>query len=366
VDLINQSAITVCIYCGADVKVERSLRRTEPEIPPCIPSDKGDNSREYDYWNSRQLINGIINETDSQKRIEMAQALDSWSHVNEETAGFVSTIAEIMLSSDKELDMALSGIMGKLICSDDKTLCRKVIDAGEYYGFKLPGSPGLIFALSLGDAATVKLLLDIAQWAVEQGDEDYAEHALIGVQTAIGRERDHLQVCMEILIYRFMYMPEFVKNWIARFLRNHFDVGYTFMHGFVLELIDDCEIEAPHFTPLITDALKKCSGTQVRDEFLQRLDVFGFIKSNKAKAAALESLKYPPESLKAGDVEKATGIIAPMLWEEELKNAASDALSKFVWVGSEVPLPIMDLYNNRKEELPNGLIYSIELRMDKR
>lgn len=364
-ELKKFAAMKTCSFCGADVKVERSLRRLEPDIPAFIPDEKGKKGTDYDQWTASQLVKGIIKSSSPEKKLDMAKALDSWQHAHEESAGLVSTIIEIMLKSDKDLDWALSGILGKLICSNEKKLCRKVIDAGEYYGFKSPGSKGLLFALSLGDAATVKLLLEIAEWAVAQGDEEYAQEALIGVQTAIDRENKHRQICMEILIYRFLYVSEFTQKWLAGFLRNHFDVGYTYMHGFVVELIDDCEEEAPHLTPLITDALKKCGRADNRAEYLQRLDVFSFVKSSAARIAALDSLGYPPDSLKTADVEKVIKIIAPMLDMLNERIPASEALSRLVWFGTQIPTGIINLYNAKKEQLPSGLVYSIELRLNK-
>ncbi|MCE1245324.1 MAG: hypothetical protein LWY06_01635 [Firmicutes bacterium] len=365
-ELESLSAIKNCTYCGADVKVERSLRRVEPDVAAFVPQEKGDKSKQYDDWNSRQLVNGIINSSDPEEKLAMATALDSWRHANSDSAELISTIIEIMLVSDEELDRALCGLPGKLICSGETDLRRKVIDAGEYYGFKSPGSKGLLFALSLGDAATVKLLLEIAEWAVAAGDEEYAQEALYGVQTAIGRENEKRQICMEILIYRFPCLSSFTQKWFAGFLRNHFDVGYTFMHGFVVELIDDCEEEAPHLTPMITEAIKKCGGAGNRLEYLKRLEVLSFAKSVAAKNAALHTLRSLPQNLKKEDVDAALEAIIPMVEKPEYRDSAAETISSFIWFGKEMPEQILRLYENKKEKLPSGLVYSIELKLNKR
>jgi hypothetical protein len=237
-----------------------------------------------------------------------------------------------------------------------------VITAGEKYGFSYPGSKGLVFALSLGDAGTVKLLLDIAEWASKTGDENYAREALIGVQTAIGRESSRLQTCMEILMYRFLYVSKFVQEWLARFLHNHFDVGYTFMHGWMLELIDDCRSENRDLIPLLRKALDKCRRAENRQEFRRRLAAFSYLQSREAKAAACSSLGDPPEDTGEEEINTAIETLVPLFGEWDLESPAAEALSKFVWLGPAIPEPLMRLYHERARNLPAALKQGIELR----
>ena len=238
--LKGSQAIITCQFCGLESKVEMRLRKIEPDIPRVPPpKTAGNPENPYTKWSTSQLVYGILTSEDTREKIRMADALDEWFHVNEKMAGWVPDIVEVMLKSEPELDKELAGILGKLICSDNPKFKQRVIKAGEKYGFRKNGSHGLLFALSLGDAGTVKLLLDIAEWASQQGLKEYADKALIGVQTAIGRETSdgYLHVCVEVLTYRLPYLSGTVQEWIFRFLRNHFDVGYTFLYPRFIELV---------------------------------------------------------------------------------------------------------------------------------
>lgn len=330
--LKGTQAIVTCEYCGLEAKIEMRLRKIEPEIPRFPPpTSPGNKENPYENWGTAQLVYGILTSEDTAEKILMANALDGWFHVNDDMAGWVPDVVEVMLKSEPELDKALSGIMGKLVCSDNLKHKHRVIQAGEKYGFRRDGSKGLLFALSLGDAGTVKLLLDIGEWAACEGLEEYSKEALIGVQTAIGREsRDrNLRVCMEVLTYRLPFVSDPVREWIMRFFRNHFDVGYTFLYARFLELYDDCVFEYPDLIPGLQNALNRCGRADNREELYERLSVFSFLRSKEAKIAALNSLGYPPNDVEFRDVEYLEKILMPLTEDGDLKDAAVMAMKRF-------------------------------------
>ena len=330
--LKGTQAIITCEFCGLESKVEMRLRKIEPEIPRVPPpTSEGNKENPYEKWSTAQLVYGILTSEDTAEKILMAKALDAWGHVNDKMAGWVPDVVEVMVESEPELDKALAGIMGKLICSDDLKHKQRVIQAGEKFGFRENGSKGLLFALSLGDAGTVKLLLDIGEWAAQNGFEDYSKEALIGVQTAIGREsRDrNLKVCMEVLTYRLPFVSGPVREWMMRFFRNHFDVGYTFLYSRFLELYDDCVFEYPDLIPGLQNALNRCSSSENREELYERLSVYSFLRSKEAKIAALESLGYPPNDVEFRDVEYLEKVLMPLTEDVDLKEAAMRAMKRF-------------------------------------
>lgn len=362
--LASNQAIVTCNYCGCDSKVIRHLRKIEPDfLPPVKPEKKGNPEKDYDYWNAEQLVNGILNESDLKKRILMAKALDEWPHADYETAALVPVIVEIMLKAEPELDNALSGILGKLICHDDVKLKRQVIMAGEKYGFNVKGSKGLLFALSLGDEGTVKLLLDIAEYASVQEGAEYAEAALIGVQTATGRisAREELKIAMEILLYRLPYVTGIVQEWAMRFLRNHFDVGYTFLYSSVLEIMEDCVYEAPHLTEGFKEALLKCRRADNREEFLERLETIRKLRTDEALAIACETLGSGPGDLAMEDVTLAVQVLSPLFRNPQVRESAGKALKDFLWYGNNIPEPLRFLCEEQRD-LPESLKYYYELR----
>lgn len=330
--LKGTQAIITCAFCGLESKVEMRLRKIEPEIPRFPPpTSPGNKENPYENWGTAQLVYGILTSEDTAEKILMAKALDGWFHVNDQMAGWVPDVVEVMLESEPELDRALAGIMGKLVCSDNLKHKQRVIQAGEKYGFRENGSKGLLFALSLGDAGTVKLLLDIGEWAACKGLKEYSEEALIGVQTAIGREASggDLRVCMEVLTYRLPFVSGPVREWMMRFFRNHFDVGYTFLYSRFLELYDDCVFEYPDLIPGLQSALNRCGRADNREELYERLSVFSFLRSKEAKIAALESLGYPPNDVEFRDVEYLEKVLMPLTEDGDLKEAAVMAMKRF-------------------------------------
>ncbi len=159
------------MYCGSTTKVERRIRTLEPVIPQEPPPEMPrDPTKAYEEWGTARLVAGIMRcDEPVDERVAMAGALDGWFHVNDEMASYVFALVEFMAGAPRDLDMALSGILGKMICSDTLSYRQVIIAAGEHYCFRKPWSAGLVDALSLGDGATVGLLMDSAQWGAEPG-----------------------------------------------------------------------------------------------------------------------------------------------------------------------------------------------------
>ena len=128
-------AIITCPYCGSDAKIVRRLRMIEPDLPLVEPpAEEGDKSKQFDSWSAEQLIHTIATEGHSiEDKVAMGKALDSWSHVNEKTSSYVPFLIRTMMKSPPEVDDALKGILGKLICSDNPKLRLSVINAARSF-----------------------------------------------------------------------------------------------------------------------------------------------------------------------------------------------------------------------------------------
>lgn len=326
-------AIITCPYCGSDSKVIRRLRAIEPDLPLIEPPDEmGDPAKDYASWSTEQLLAGLQGDASDEDKIEMAKALDCWPRANEKTAAYVPFIIETMLAASEELDGALKGILGKLICEGKPKLRLAVIDGGRKYGFGTPGSKGLLWALSLGDAGSVKLLLDIAEWADSKLADEYAKAALVGVQTAIGREKKRRTICVQILLHRYIYVSPVIQNWITRFLRNHFDVGYVDVHDDVITLIEDCSVENAALIPRLVNALRKCGKARTVESFRSRIEQIPMLKSEKAILAACESLGRPCDGVTKADLSRAIEVLTPLCaddQEEQIRLAAEKAKQYF-------------------------------------
>jgi hypothetical protein len=306
-----QGGIVSCPYCGTSSLVERRVRTLEPVIPQVPPPDTPhDPSKAYEDWGTARLVAGILRDNEPvEERVAMAKALDAWFHVNEEMASYVFALVELMAGSPAELDMALSGILGKMLCSDTLSFRQVIIAAGERFGMRSPWSAGLVDALSLGDGVTVRLLMDLAAWGSLQGDERYTEAALMAAQTAIGREQAYRTACMEILLHRFLYASPQIREWISRYLRCHFDVGYTDLFAQVLELIDDCARENASLIPSLQEALRFCRRAESANEYGDRCAAIASLQSPDARRAGCRSLGYPPGGMDEEEIRRCLEMV---------------------------------------------------------
>ncbi|MHC4841314.1 MAG: hypothetical protein ACYTDT_10250 [Planctomycetota bacterium] len=358
-----EQAILQCKYCGTNCKVVRRLRRLDPTLPSENPVEKYDLNVEFKRWNTAQLMAGILADETLERKLAMAKALDTWGHVNETAIRYLSAYVNYMLTAPAELDKAMRGIVGKLICSDKLEFRNAAIRAGQQFGFVNPGSLGLLFALSLGDAATVKLLLDIGDWSANRGTEEYTEQALIGVRTAIGRcSSEDRHVCNRIAINRLTEVTEHVRDWILYHINLEFDVGYTQHRGWVLGMIDDMSIEKPELVEPLTHAMRKCGGADSPAQWESFLRAMPIYRSDLTRLAALKSLnphyQTPPEK-----ADVAVKILKPYLVNELLADAAAEVLGQVVYLGDECPPAIVDLMNELRDTAPRPLLNRYNTRM---
>jgi hypothetical protein len=363
-ELKAEQAIMTCQYCGSECKVVRRLRRLEPELadgpPPRPPIDP---NKDYAKWGCEALVWGILNSTDLAEQIRMGEALDEWPH----TAcmgkpGLLTHYVHYMLTAPPELDKAMRGIIGKMICSDDLKLRNLAIRAGQKYGFSNPGSKGLLFSLSLGDAGTVKLLLEIAEWAQAHGTPDYCHEALMGVQTAIGRESNYRHVCNQILLHRLPYTHGQVRDWILKHTRLEFDVGYRQHWPLVLELIDDMATEQPDLIEPLKAALRYCGSADDDAQFEMRVRTPRRLRSRQAKLAALEAIKGPRHDMAPERSRMVVEELKGGLDDSEFAEPTAKIFKDLLWLGDGVPAPLQELWNARGETLPRVFIDGYKLR----
>ena len=366
-ELAAQEIHVLCRYCGTESKIVRRLRVLEPELPDGpLPKPPVDPSKDYGHWGTEALVWGILNGTVLSEQVAMAMALDNWPHANETMGRLLPHYVSFMLTAPDELDHAMRGVIGKLICCNKLPLRNLAIRAGQRFGFSDPGSKGLLFALSLGDAGTVKLLLEIAEWASERGLADYAKHALYGVQTAIGREADYRHLCNQILVDRLPYVHGQVAEWILRHLRNELDVGFRQPRTPVLELLDDMAIERPELVELLAQALRPCRHAETIPEWAQPTRQVRRLRSMPAKLAALETMGRPPNDMSQPATQIAVDELSALVNDETLGKAAANVMAELLWVGDTVPPPMQSFIDAGGESLPRRIREAFRLRTGQR
>lgn len=366
-NLRAEQAVMQCQFCGSESKVERRLRRLIPEIPDTPPPDvEGDRAKELKRWGTAQLVHGVLNETDLAQRIAMAKALDVWAHVNDTMFEYLFHYVAAMPGTPDELDHAMRGIVGKMVCAKDMRYKQRAVLAGQRTAYANPYSKGLLFSLSLGDAATVKLLLDIAEWADSKGLTEYCDEALIGVRTAIGRERNYRHVCNQILIHRIPYVREKIRQWILYHLNLEFDVGYTQHAPWMIELIDDMTTENPDLVPDIQNAMRRGKGTRDVDDYLTRLRQLKQLRHAAARQSSLESLGTPRNELTPDQRRWAIDILAPFLDVSEHRETTTKHLIAYVWLNDGPAPEVLALAESLGDKTPKRLDEAIRRQRGER
>jgi len=366
-DLKDMQAVMTCRFCGTDSMVVRRLRRVDPDLPDGPPPKPPvDPTKDYAHWGTEALVWGILNGTVLEEQIAMAAALDHWPHSNATMARLLPHYVHYMLTAPETLDHAMRGVIGKLICSKDLKLRNAAIVAGQRFGFANPGSKGLLFSLGLGDAGTVKLLLEIAEWAGERGLGDYCKHALFGVQTAIGREADYRHVCNEIVLNRLPYVTGQVADWIIRHIRTEFDVGYRQPRPFVLGMIDDMVTEKPELLPRLEDAMRPQRAAESWQMWQQWLYAIPRFRHEATRKIALKTLGQPPHDTDPGAIAQAVQQLEPWLDIPALAEPAASVLAGMLWLGTGVPPALEALKQRRGENFPREFIQKYNLRTGKR
>ncbi|MBX3461499.1 MAG: hypothetical protein KF696_16250 [Planctomycetes bacterium] len=362
-ELAELERIVLCRYCGTESRIVRRLRVLEPDLPDGPPPKPPiDPSKDYNSWGTEALVWGILNGSELAEQIAMAKALDQWPHVNETMGRLLPHYVAFMLTAHPDLDKAMCGIVGKLICSDKLKLRNLAIRAGQRYGFAHPGSRGLLFALSLGDAGTVKLLLEIAEWASQHGYADYAKEALIGVRTAVGRERDYRHLCNQILIDRIPLVHGQVADWLINHVRLEFDVGYRQHREQVLELLDDMVSERPDLVEPLAKALRPCRNAEDLEQWRTRVRQVTRLRTPEARKAALETMGQPPNDMTPEATQLAVSELAPLLRHEALADVAAEVFAKLLWVGAGVPAPMQAFVDAAGDTLHKRIRAAYDLR----
>lgn len=337
----------------------RTLRREEPRFSweLAAPEKEPEPENPPETWDFEALLYTLNSSQDREMQLRVAKIMDSWTRVREENLKWLPALLNSLRNFDEELCHKAAGIVGKFLCSSDQPELRgAVLDMLPDYIFLPKGNPGIVRAASLANAATVRLLLDTARHAARAGEEEYAKQALIGVQTAIGRERNERKVAVCILIHHLFEVEPLVSEWILRHLRNQFDVGYTDIVGEVLEALDDALEERPDLVESLERALAKCSRPKNSEDLALRLSAYRCLKNPRAKERAL-GLVRPTYPLTQSDTDLVMETLS-LLAQDELP---AQVMAKFVWECESLkPEHLATLESLRP--LPRSLEQALEAR----
>ena len=332
-ELRDDLTLVTCPYCATQSRIVRQLRRAEPRFSweLLTPEKKPDTGLPPSQWSVEELLYGLNTGQDSALTQEILEALDRWPRVREENLKWLPPLLNSLPHLPQERQVRAAGLVGKFLCSQEPELKRQVLDMLPEYLALPKGNAGVVFACSLANSAAVRMLLDTARQACEWENFEYAQKALEGVRTAIGREHKERRVAVCILIHHLFDFPKFMAEWTLKFLRHQFDVGYRDILGEVLEALDDALEERPDLVEGLLHALKKCGRPKSSEDLQLRLTAHRHLKRPESRKEAAK-LIVPPYPLEQEQVDMVFQSLALLAQD---KTVAS-SLAKFVWEAPEI------------------------------
>lgn len=357
-DWVEESAVVHCLGCGralehegaalrircpacdSENKVERRLRKLLSEPRPPGPDNPHTLKKIWQAVRHPQLA----------ERVVAAQDLHQWGSMNETLARHIPDILLAIQESDPRLGYALSEVVGRLLCSDERFHHDCVLEAAGDYLFRLDGCRALLFEIGMGPGSGLKLLLDVAQWAIEQGELEYCCTALWGASQILQRNYPDHPVLRQVLLYRLLYTTGPVQLWILRMVQSRQGVAMRYSADELLEFLDDASLE----NPLLADELATSIDeppAQDAVEYEARLARLEKLQSQTARRVALGLLGPPPTGTSLRLLRRTTDQLIP--WLEQ--PVAVAALGKILDSPAGVPQAIHDLVRQRGDDLPEEL-----------
>ena len=326
--LQDNETLVECQFCGTMSRIVRQLRKTEPRFSWELiqPKKEPDSKVPVDTWGFEELLYALNTGSHPELSKNILGSMNRWNHVSEDNLKWLPPLMNSLPHFPEDVSIKAAGIIGKFLCSKDLKLKNKVLEMIPPFLISPKGSVALIKATALANAAAVRLLLGTAIEASKSGDEGYALAALHGVRTAIGRERDEPTTAVEILLHQMFSFDEFIANWTLKYIRTHFDVGYTDVLGEILEILDDAVRERPDLVDGLLRALEKCRKPENTEDLQLRLNAYRHLKTEMAREEALK-LIVPTYPLLDVDLNIVLQSLTPHCKEPLVANS----LSKFIW-----------------------------------
>lgn len=327
-DLADNLTLVTCPFCDTRSRIVRKLRRAEPRFSWEIqqPEKKPEPGIPPSQWSLEELLACLNSGDRPDLHDQITEAMDSWSRVSEENLKWLPPLMMSLPHFEPELALRAAGIIGKFLCSDKRDLRHKVLQMLPEFLLLPRGCVALLKMTALADAAAVRMLLDTARNACAQNDLDYTKSAMLAIQTAIGRERNERKVATCLLIHQLFDVPPFMAEWILKFLRHQFDVGYTDFLGETLEALDDALQEREDLVEGLLNAIKKCGRPKNSEDLALRISAYGFLRHPRAKEEAIKTIT-PPYPFKQEDTDRVMQSFALLACDK----LVADSLSKFIW-----------------------------------
>ncbi|MEM7417999.1 MAG: hypothetical protein AAF389_21095 [Gemmatimonadota bacterium] len=178
-----------------------------------------------------------------------------------------------------------------------------------------------------GGGAAVKLLLDVADYALGEGWDDYAEDALDVLGHALQQgvwDARHDRTA--VLLYRLPYVDERIAAWLL----TQISWLWTVDARLVARLVDDLGLERPSLAALVANGVTYATSRGF-DDYIDHVRFLWTLFTPLARAVALESYVHVPAGISADRVDEARFAIETFLALEDDHEAGIAATKLLRW-----------------------------------
>lgn len=340
-DYDESQLVLVCPACKTQARVERRLRR--------LFSAPGDT--EPDCTHTLALIRKVAHEPELADRVLAAEALQDWHWMNATLARHMPELMRAIGTADPRLGFSVARVVGRMLCTDDRFQHDCVLEAAAEVLFDVAGSRALLFELGMGPGTGFKLLLDVAQWACQQGAVDYGCTALWGAGQILQRHYEEHDVLRQVLLYRVLYLEGPVLGWAVLMINSQLGVAMRYPPDMLLRFVDEAARERPEVAAALCQSLQEGEAPD-GVAYQARLERLLSLQTSLARAQALRMLHAPPEGSSLRLLRKTMDTLLPLLDDQALVPAVVTALRAVFNSPAGVPQAVHDLIRQRGDSLP--------------
>lgn len=310
----------------------------------------------------------ILAETDLDARIELIRALTPWERLNSEREAVFTSLLELTCGTNWMLDRALVGLVHRYLQRGEQSSVGFEEHPWRYFVLRCsarvllrPDASGRLvreLRYAGGGGAALKLLLDVAEYAVEHDQLDLAKDALQSVNLTLtsGANWAHFDLMSDVVAYRMLYLNDRI---LASVLKGMSMVWTAFLKPRVLaRLVDDSAYERPELlgTLMAVVASDRCSRV---DDYLDYLEFVDSLFSPLARRVALEAYVFVPVGkVSAQDITTVIEALEGYRAEPECEVVATQLL---IWLVDHLearsPALVPDLVARQRSALPDSVAW---------
>ena len=317
IEINNAQDVARCSQCGSAAKVERQLVAApaalfdEANDDAELEAFKGrplrdfeeenrsrrfDDSQRDDFWDEAcdQTVRVLLTSSDLATRFRAARSFRGWKKLNPWRERMLARVMQLCCRCEPELEYCICNRMIESMLFDESgdELKQGVFRAAARALFIEQMSGKLLFTLGLAfDAATLKLLLDLMEYALAHGRLDDAMNAMRGAFWALDRDYGSRMAFGEVMLYRLLYLTPALLSWVLdQFIKWQVDDFRK-----IVRLVDDCAFERPELIPIIRKRLGAPVPPSTFEQYAAHLEFVKSLVSPQAREFAVFKYPYNPE-----------------------------------------------------------------------